>query len=184
MKFQIILCLLMILCQGCVPKVSKECTAAYCFMGDFAKKQQFENGLSAYGVGLSMPDGKIKKLTLYFVTQRKLEVEESRILYITVTQQMLNQINADEGLRFCLDHYPFTVDDLNISLAFEKETGRDVDPPYIAYVAMTRGIIRYVFYDASTDRFFKEQITEPYEEALRIVRSEGKVAGLNLSCRQ
>lgn len=182
MKFKIFICLMMILCQGSVSRVSKEYAAAYCFMGDFAKKQQLENGLSVYGVGNSMPDEKIQKLTMYFVAQRRLKVEEARILYINVTQKMLNQINDDVGLRFCLDHYPFTVDDLDISLAFENETGRDVDPPYIAYVAMTRGIIRYVFYDANTDRFFKERITENYEEALSIVRCEGKVSGLNLSC--
>jgi len=184
MKFKMIPFLIMILCQGCVSRVSKEYAAAYSFMGDFAKKQQLENGLSVCGVGHSMPEGKIKELILYFIAQRKLMVEDARILYITVTQQMLDQINADERLRFCLDHYPFTVDDLDISLAFAKESGKDVDPPYIAYVSTTKGIIHYVWYDASTDRFFKERIKEPYEEALRIVRGEGKVSGLNLSCRQ
>lgn len=186
MKLITISFLIMILCQGCVPRVSEEYATAYSLMGNFARKQQVENGLSVCGVGHSMPDGKIKKLTLYFMAQRKLMVDDARILYIMVTQEMLNQVNDDAELRCFLDHYPFTVDDLNISISFEEESGRDVDPPYIAFVSTTKGIIHYAWYDASTDLYFNERLKEPYDEALHIVRSDRKVSnsGLNLSYNQ
>lgn len=175
----------MILCQSCAQSVSKECAVAYNFMSDFAKKQQIENKIYLWGIGHSNPDGKIKALNLDFVAQRKLHVHEARILYINVTQQMLYQVNASEELQCCLDHHPFTVDDLHVSILFKESTGKDVDPPYISGVSTTNGIIHYVLYDSSTDLFFKERFTEPYREALRIVQCEDKIrgSGLNLSCK-
>lgn len=167
--------LMLILAQGCVSTVSREYACAYHFMGDFAKKQHFENGLSVYGTGHSMPEGKIKELSLYFMAQRKLKVDEARILYISVTQQMLNQLNADPQLQFCLDHHPFTIDDLQVSIAFEEQSGKDVDPPYIAYVHMAKGIIHYVYYNSNTGLFYKADITEPYEKALHIVNSNTSI---------
>jgi len=183
MKFSFLPLMIMLLTQSCAPELSKQTVCAYRFMGDFAKQQQ-ENGFFAYGVGSSMPEGKLKTICLDFVSTRKLKIDEARVAYINLTQQMLLQVNSDDSLRNYLVHYPFTEADIELSLAFEEESGKDVDPPYIAYVSMTKGIIHYVWYDASTDRFFKERITEPYEEALHIVRSEGKVSGLNLSCRR
>ncbi|MCE5319226.1 MAG: hypothetical protein LLG04_17915 [Parachlamydia sp.] len=184
MKISFLPLIMMLLTQSCAPALSKQTVWAYRFMGDFAKQQQQENGFFAYGVGSSMPKGKLKTICLDFVSTGKLKLDEARVAYINLTQQMLLQVNADDSLRNYLDHYPFTEADIEISLAFEEESGKDVEPPSIAAVSLTRGIIHYVWYDASTERFFKERITEPYEEALHIVRSEGKVSGLNLSCSQ
>lgn len=173
MNCRSIVVMMLFFCQGCAPTVSKERAAVDSFMEDFAKKQKCENGLSLCGSGHALQKGRVKKLTLYFLVHRNLHVEEARHLYIDVTQQMLKQINSDDALRICLDHYPFTTDDVHVSFLLKDPSGRNAEPPYLAFVFMANGVIHYAYYDAINHIFFKEDLVESYAEALHMYNESG-----------
>ena len=101
---------------------------------------------------------------------KKVNVEEARILLITLTKELLDRINSDQQIRPYLDHYPFTEKGISLGLSFYDDQGKRVDNGYVAHLFVAKdGNICYDTYNHEEDLY-----EEPYEEALRIVENEQK----------
>ncbi len=61
---------------------------------------------------------RLESIAIYFATLRRASVEEARELIVKATDRLLELINGNEHLRPYLHAYPFTPDDLDISIDF------------------------------------------------------------------
>src|SRR5262249_19597302 len=139
-------------------------------MSKFSRDMQNEHDLTMFGSGYrGSPSGNLSALVLTFVTEKKIDVKEARYLLLNICEQLLYQINASEEIRPWLTDVPFTGNNLDLRIGFNKENLKDVDPPYIASAYALKG---KVYYSVSVNGMFKDVHEETYEEALKIYQEE------------
>ncbi|MBJ7450347.1 MAG: hypothetical protein JHC93_08330 [Parachlamydiales bacterium] len=106
---------------------------------------------------------------------KQLQIEEARSLIIKWSEDLIRKVNANEKIRPYLHNYPFTNKNINLAIDLEIVNGGTkypVDPPYIAFIILTHGKIRYSVYDEENSflNSFKGKtvLIETYEEAFKI----------------
>ena len=84
------------------------------------------------GIGGGAPGGKLWNLEAWFTRDgKKLNLEESRKLVVSIVEDYLEAINKNEELRPFLRDYPFTAKNLGIMVINQDENGDEVYDPYI-----------------------------------------------------
>ena len=115
----------------------------------------------------------VKEISVSFDKADKSDIPESRILLVNCVEEFLRRINADEDVRPFLVQYPFTNENVNISIGF-IEPKEDADLQNIVHAFNVKGEAVYSIYDKPHDRY-KPTFEEPYEEALKIVKESGRL---------
>lgn len=115
----------------------------------------------------------VKQISLALSSNESdVNIEKAREQHVNFTEEFIRRINGDERIRPYLDHYPFSPEGVSIRIAFEASLhGEDV-----TYVFYSKGNVVYARPDVETgllESFFEE----PYEEAVRIVKEQGKLRG-------
>ena len=117
----------------------------------------------------------VNKIILYFENQnKKLDVEQSRILIVNCVEELLQRINKYERIRPYLQNYPFTNKEIKISIAFYNKTEKRVEQKYIAFIFIKNGKLTYCSYNHETKQFI-DMHEEPYTEALEKVKVSGQL---------
>lgn len=109
----------------------------------------------------------INKIILTYEGQRMVGIDETRRLFVSNVKKLLTLINNDLAVRPYLHCYPFTIDDVNLSLSFYNKQIRYIQGEYISYVFCVKKNIHYCNYDSKNK--LQTIFIEPYEEALKIV---------------
>lgn len=131
-------------------------------------KNDHDYGMYAYG-GLIREN--IELFTMYFETQKKVTLDESRMLILNCVEELLNRINSNEKIRPYLSVYPFTSDGLVLDLLFRDFYGNIISDGQISTVYLLNGKIFYETYDQQTKRYIDVQ-EESYQDALKIVKEQ------------
>gem|GEM_PF-3600675 len=96
-------------------------------------------------------------------SQAILEVCEARSLFADFIEDLLREINTDPIVSGELTDYPFTAEQLHVDINFESFFGKYVDPFYIGYIEMRRGMVRYYAFDQKDrERYMWHARCEPY----------------------
>lgn len=155
--------------------------ASYCKLSDkiyipYNKELKKQKGLYLAGSGGAMMND-IQKVNAHYVAFKNLSIKEARRLYVEVVEGYLTRYNQNEPIRPYLHTYPFTVDNIEVMIAFENETGQRVDKDFVAlmFIGKKQRLI-YETYDHEIDNFIR-LYAEPYETARDIVMAEKKANG-------
>ncbi len=138
----------------------------------FLKIAKKEFGATCSGSGGGLPFD-VEAITVYLHIKKKGTVEEGRDLFLKLTDRFVEVVNQHEKLRPYLREYPFTPFRANILLCFCDEKGLVHTDGSVAYVIIRKD--KQICYKASKpDKSFNDKyiFLEPYEEALKIVRSK------------
>ncbi len=103
-----------------------------------------EKQLLCMGTGGSMPHD-VRKLSVSFMYRQKeeLDVRSARELMVYIVDLYLENINADKELRPYLHVYPFTAENLEITVFIEKPNGKEVDPDNLYCISLWRNLVTY-----------------------------------------
>ena len=139
---------------------------------EFLKIAKKEFGATCGGVGSGMPFD-VEFISVYLDIKKKGTVEEGRDLFVKLTDHFVKVVNQHEKLRPYLREYPFTPARAHLLLSFCDKGGMINKDGSVAYVCMGRD--KKIYYDDGNPDRSNEQkslFIEPYEEALKIVKSK------------
>lgn len=136
----------------------------------FTKECMKPQGYGSGGYGGGMP-GDIRWVYIGYVKKEEVTIAQARRLYVTTMEELLPRINAVKALRPYLHEYPFKR--RHIALTFSWRTPENdffsEDKPTLLILSAQDNL---VYASASSDQKLYELFSEPYEEALAIVRKE------------
>jgi len=139
------------------------------FIRDMKKKYD----LSTYGVRGSYMDG-VKAIFISFRKESIADIPETRILLVNCIEDLKNKVNSNETLRPFLHTYPYTNENIKISLSF-KHAFLANGSPSVAHAFNMKEMVCYS-YDDPKEICLVTLLEEPYSEALRIVKEAGRLS--------
>lgn len=111
-------------------------------------------------------DTAITGLRLEISSQEIMEICPARNLLVGLVEDLLREINSDPIVGNELASYPFTPDNIQISINFESFFGIYVDPFYIGCIEMRNGMVRYSAFDMKDERWHSwHSKVEPYTKS-------------------
>ena len=114
-----------------------------------------------------------ERFRVIFSSQEILEVCECRNLMVSVTEGLLERMNASPGIVDSFDHFPITADDLEFYFSFESYDIEYNDGTYIAWMSLHDGFVRYLSGLVKNPRIdFWDARIEPYYKSLQFVQIE------------
>jgi hypothetical protein len=85
----------------------------------------------------------VNSLGLGFKIQAPLDKDEIRRILIDCVEEFLSAINSNEKLRPFLKNYPFTSNEIRISISIVDKTGKVIFDPEISIAIASQGKLRY-----------------------------------------
>lgn len=137
-------------------------------INSFAVKKK-EDGFYLFGSGGQMMDN-IKKVHLSFDLQKKVEIDEARVMLIDMTQDFIKQVNADEKIRPYLNNYPFDHMNAEFNINFKDKRHIYLEEG-IASAMMVGNKIYYSKSNSETSPLVTV-FEETYAEALEKVKQQ------------
>ncbi len=138
-------------------------------LANAAKKIYKEYNIRPCGVGVSMPGGPIKEVTLCFDTKKPYTKMQLRISLIKLAQELLEQINENNEIQEFLKERPFTIKNVEIIIYNHDEKGLTLKDPQISVAGIAQGVLDYSSIDPEDGFRYKNEYEETYEEALEII---------------
>lgn len=171
MKYLILLMMLIsfVGCSTSPPWVTTSHTISDDFIQDMGKC-----GWQVYGTGGGMMND-IKSVSLSFQTRYTPDISMARAIFVYSMEDLLDRYNSSESARPYLHNFPFTNKNIDLSLRFLALDGGRPPEGLVTYVTNFNGIVMYCSFDPDPNNVneLKVLLKEPYEEALRIILTEG-----------
>ena len=123
------------------------------------------------GVKLGGPE-KINLMGLMFQIKHPLSKEECRGLIVSCAKEYLTAIEEKEEFQKYLFQSPFPLQNIEIDIYIHAKDNICMRYPNISIVCINCGKIYYKSFDDEKPYGFKTTESEPYEEALRIVKAK------------
>jgi len=138
----------------------------------FAEEMKKEFDLNCTGDGGRMSKD-VEEIEIIFKTNRQATIVEARELEVLITEKFVKAINAHEKIKPFLREFPFPASRAIVSISFDPLNNMQYPDGNVSHVFQGRGDIVYY---AATDPFVgysnrRPLIEEPYDEALKIVKS-------------
>lgn len=130
----------------------------------FSQNVKKDKGMSLIGSGGAMMDN-VKQIYLHYAKVGNVDINEARILLVRSVQNLLLRINTCKAIKPFLICFPFTPNELDFTISFEKHNGTRPDPNYVSFVSLSNGRIFYSYYDNKQKGYYKDY-SETYAEAL------------------
>ena len=158
----------------------------------FTKEMQRDFGLNCMGSGGSMPYD-VRSIDIMLSSYGRKNIEDARRLGVASVQRLIKTINAHEKIRPYLCQYPFTANNVSISISFYGHNNKYYLDGSVAGIGLLHG---KVFYDKAEKKTISykamllpngdvlepagkrvverlvDLMEESYEEALAIVEKE------------
>lgn len=144
-------------------QMSKECQEFHGFTERFTRKMCKKHQLTVYAIGSSIPK-KITSIDYDFAYKESVDIDTARKMIVCYAGEMLESINQDVQLRSYLDHYPFNIDDIILSLVFPDVKDCHQENTHPVDVLLIHGEILYSKREL-INRKLVEILTESFEEA-------------------
>ena len=138
-----------------------------------AQKLRKEKNLFLIGIGGGMMDS-IRLMAMKFQYLQEVDLITARQLVTNAAKDYLSAINSSEKIRPYLKNYPFTLENIEITIFFLTP-----DRNYLAFgeiecVDCTHGVVKY-YVRNETDIIGEPFLQETYEEALKsLAKSESR----------
>jgi hypothetical protein len=163
-----LLFLILLSLSFCCEEVSEEerlIAEILCKSADFLEKKYDMRAIETIEGG---PDG-LNFLGLGFHVYKELKKEDIRIILVEASQYFLNSINKEYKLMPYMSNYPFTLNNIRISLVFKHKDGNDIDHPDIGMASISKH--NFLIYKTSRGEYCDTVTTEKesFEDALKIV---------------
>lgn len=162
------------LLYSCSP-VPKHVGLARSAITSFSKEVFQTDHLALDGSGGAMLDD-IKTFTMFFDSQKNVDLAEARILFVNIVERFLNKINNDQEIRHFLHKFPITEKNIYLEIQFSPDNFNFHDR-YVIYVSIPNfnpyaPTNRIHYKTANRDKNSTEftYYNETYEEALKIVK--------------
>ena len=139
-------------------------------LGKTAKIIKDKHNLKPSGSGASMPEGPIRELALCFDTKSPLAKEQLRDLLIKTSNELVKQVNDNKEFQEFLKEPPFTID-IQIIIYNHDKMGKTLYDPDILTAQISQGILTYRTVESDSHLKLKQEFTETYEDALKIVQN-------------
>ncbi len=130
-----------------------------------AKKLYEQQGLLQIGHSAQMMTD-IERLGLSFQYFHEVDENEARKLLFAAAREYLAAINGNEEIQQYLHNRPFTLDNVEISIFFQKPDRSTVLAPKISVAEAEGNEFRYFVKNRETD-LLKPLLKETYQEALQ-----------------
>jgi hypothetical protein len=145
-------------------------------LGKTAKIIRDKYNLKPSGSGAAMFGGPIQELALSFATKSPLTKEQLRELIIKTANELLNQVNDSKEIQEFIKNPPFTIKNVEIIIFNQDKECREVYDPQIATAQIIEGVLTFSTVDPQDHFNYKNNFTETYEDALKIVQKTASVA--------
>lgn len=185
-----LLFLVLLAAVSCQKRDVAEFVPEYKFLKEFSKKIKPKTNLilRSYGVNNDLskdyqPTNDLADFSLtYSVSKNRndaISLELARRLLVSVTENLLKEIDTDPKIVPRLEVFPFVSDRIKISMYFEDEHRIELGQG-ISYIYFAHGKVKYERYEiyeytgqfpARGERFTVHE--ETYAEALEIVKKQG-----------
>ncbi len=149
-------------------------------LSNYREKIQMELRLDCWSLGGVAPNN-LEIIGAKFVSKRKANLKNARKLMMSISEELLNDINRNEQIRPYLTEYPFSASRLNIHLDFVKKSlGSHYEDGSMHSVTLSNGKISY--FRTSTEKQEKKLgytdkilvLEEPFEVACQTVTKSRK----------
>jgi len=124
---------------------------------------------SRCGIGMS---GHFKYLEISFQVSKRLNRDEARALLVDCVEEFQNRINSNEKLRPYLKVYPFSYENIGITVFINSSDKKELFHPDIGIAAATSFDFCYKTVDPENTCQFKEIHRETHEEAIAKVKAQ------------
>jgi hypothetical protein len=128
--------------------------------------QEFQ--MAPFGEGGSFYDC-VRELFLAFHIQGPLTKDQLRNILVTCVKELLEEVNSNDELRPYLKVYPFTSQEISITLFVIDKKGAEIYDPNIGVASAEEGKLIYKTIDRNDGLKNQSKIIESYEDALEIV---------------
>lgn len=129
------------------------------FLSSVSKTYQF----IPFAIGTMWAD--VKVIVIEVIKQDLLTVDETRILFVSKVEQLLEMINRHEAIRPYLQDYPADTKYIQFGIKFRTKDISIPDAPYVGYAYIRKGKIYY-----TSGEMMDLMYVEPYEKALQLVK--------------
>jgi antitoxin component YwqK of YwqJK toxin-antitoxin module len=154
-----------------MPKSTMASTYVHQVTKSFLKIAKKEFGATCCGSGSGMPFD-VEFITVFLSIKRKGTVEEGRELFVKLTDRFVEVVNQHEKLRPYLREYPFTPLRAEVIIDFCNERGETNTDGGVARIMLSSKKILCYRTIKSKGAQPEDLFVEPYEEALKIVKSK------------
>lgn len=128
-------------------------------------------GLILNGYGGSMMDD-IQSITLSFLSTYALNVDEARILYVEMMEELLRRINCYEKIHPYLHNFPFEEANIKLTISFVNSEGHTVRDGHVALMSIAKDHkLYFAAYNPDIEDFY-DLYEELYGEARRKVSGQ------------
>jgi hypothetical protein len=152
----------------CTSKHTKEVNR---IVNPFLKELEKKGKIYAFGYGGAFMHD-VEEIDISLCTKRIVDVEKARLLIVSITEELLKRINTDEGIRPYLHNYPFTNENLSITLNFRDKNDDPMLPPFLTYTGVMYGKVGYALQNLKQPLAVDYVHRETYEEALKIYKAQ------------
>lgn len=111
----------------------------------------------------------LSSLTLSFQVKRILSKNEARKMILNCIEEILKNINSNEEIKPYLTNFPFSYENISISLYLKTKKGEPIYHPNISIAASNSLGLEFNTIAEENEYSFKERAKETYEEALQLV---------------
>jgi len=117
--------------------------------------------------GAMMDD--VQVISLSFLSFDALDIDQARVLYVDMMEELLHRINSHEKIRSHLHNYPFEESNIELMIGFDDQNRHILGDGHVALMFIGKNnTLLYRAYDRVIEQFYSLH-TEPYKEARRIV---------------
>lgn len=136
-------------------------------LANAAKLIKVKYNVKPCGMGVAMPGGPIREVTLCFDTKYPYTKEQLRELLIRFSAELLRLVNENKEIQEFLKWRPFTIKNIEIVIYNHDENGFDLKDPQISVANISQGQLSYSTIDPEDTFKYKNEYEESYEEALK-----------------
>lgn len=136
---------------------------------EVANKLSKEFHMTPVGEGGSFYDC-VREIFLAFEIQGPLTKDQLRNVLVNSVEELRSAVNSNEELRPYLIVYPFTSQEIEITLFVSSKWDGNIYDPDISSATARKGNLIYRTTDKSDTFKYKSKATESYEDALKIIR--------------
>jgi hypothetical protein len=110
-------------------------------------KKEKDIVLTMYGVDASgadkIYDGKVHLIDVGYRIDKKIKFDEARVLFYSIVNGLIQDLNENESIRKCFYNYPVTYQDLYFRLSFDYERQGYLTIGDVSMIAILENKIKY-----------------------------------------
>lgn len=142
-----------------------------------AKDLEKKYKMQLSGTSVAMPGGIVKKFCLAFHIKGPLSKDDIRKILVHSAQDFLSDINSNKKIKPYLIHFPFEMNNVEITLFLNDSQGSGLNNPHVGIAEISNAILQYKYLIETYDESLKINLPEiikkekeSYQESLKALK--------------